>query len=436
MARPTPEAIGQAFALAPKEALDYLRSKGLAATDHWWNTWQDAHDRAFVVSKMTRLRLLSQTRQVVDDMLAGGSTLRVAAKELETEMRKAGWWGRQALADEAGGTDIVQIGSMHRINTILRTNMQTAYAAGRWRRQQEVRGFRPYWEYIAVIDGATRHSHRKLHGLVMRAGDPAWDAIYPPNGFNCRCRVRAITEREVRRRGLRATASDGIRDVVDRVGIDRRTGEAVERPGKEIVWTGADGRERAFRPDPGWSYNPGRNSPGVSAPPTPARAVHGQPTWRDAGLPGAAELPRAQPPPPLPAAGSRHDALVTLMDALGLDDASTQRRVRTPIGTVVLRSAELDHIVVNRRARRERYANRILPTLSDPDEVWITEYDDGSYRHRYLRFYRGRRRHALSIVTDGADGMLYNFIPTLSNTDINHQRRGNLLYRAARGGDG
>ena len=31
---------------------------------------------------------------------------------------------------------------------------------------------------------------------------PIWDRIYPPNGFGCRCRVRAISEREARREGV------------------------------------------------------------------------------------------------------------------------------------------------------------------------------------------------------------------------------------------
>lgn len=260
MARPTPEDIGHAFTLPPEQALEFLRGKGLRLHEHWnwWDTWQDVNNRAFTVAKMTQESLLRDTQRIVADVLDDGGTLRGAAAELEDAYRKAGWWGRQAVADAAGGTEIVQLGSMHRIRTILRTNMQTAYAAGRYRRQRETVDARPYWEYIAVIDAATRPSHRKLHGLVMPANDPAWQAIYPPNGFNCRCRVRAITAREVARRGLKVIRSAEVESVIDRIGTDKRTGEVIERPGKQIVWTDARGRSKEFRPDPGWSYAPDR----------------------------------------------------------------------------------------------------------------------------------------------------------------------------------
>ena len=434
MAKPSAAAIGHAFGLAPKEAVEHLQSKGLAATDNWWEVWQEAQDRVFVVSKMTRLRLLSQTRQIVADMLDDGHTLEVAAKELETAYRKAGWWGSQALTDAEGGTEIVQLGSMRRIRAILRTNMHTAYAAGRWQRQQEVAASRPYWEYIAVIDPSTRDRHRKLHGLVMPADDPAWEAIYPPNGFNCRCRVRAITEREVKRRGLKVAGSAEVGDVVDVVGVDRRTGERVERPGKKIVWKDAAGDTKEFRPDPGWSYNPGRSSPASPTAPPPARAVDGQDTWESLGLASAADMPRSPAPPRLPAAKTQHEAFKALEEALGVDIDNPSRRVRTPIGPAVIRHEHLPHIIAKVGDRRERFANRIVPTLEAPDEVWNTRYRTAhgkvEYRLRYLKLFRETRaRHGLAVATETPDGhVLWNYLPLGRNRDVNRQRVGQRVY--------
>ena len=260
MPDPTPAAIGHAFTLPPEAALRYLRDKALRIDEHWnwWDTWQGVNDRSFVVSKMTQESLLRDTRRIVADVLEDGGTLRSAAQELEALYREKGWWGSRAVTATDGGTEIVQLGSLHRVRTILRTNMQTAYAAGRYRRQQELVQSRPYWQYVAVLDGSTRASHRKLNGLVMPADDPAWGAIYPPNGFHCRCKVRALTAREIVRLGLTVTRSAEVIDVTDRIGVDKRTGEAIERPGKRIVWADARGRTKAFRPDPGWSYAPGR----------------------------------------------------------------------------------------------------------------------------------------------------------------------------------
>ena len=90
----------------------------------------------------------------------------------------------------------------------------------------ETAAARPCWRYSAILDGSTRPSHRELDGKVFRADDPIWDRIYPPNGFGCRCRVRAISEREARREG-----------------VEVLSGQA-----------GLGG----FTPDPGWAYNPGK----------------------------------------------------------------------------------------------------------------------------------------------------------------------------------
>ena len=48
-----------------------------------------------------------------------------------------------------------------------------------------------------------------MSGEVYRHDDPIWLAIYPPNGFNCRCRVVALSAAAVKRRGLRIVNSDG-----------------------------------------------------------------------------------------------------------------------------------------------------------------------------------------------------------------------------------
>ena len=55
----------------------------------------------------------------------------------------------------------------------------------------------PYWEYVTVGDHAVRPEHAKLDGLILPANDPAWQRIFPPNGWNCRCHVVARTRAEV-----------------------------------------------------------------------------------------------------------------------------------------------------------------------------------------------------------------------------------------------
>src|SRR5690625_6100252 len=59
------------------------------------------------------------------------------------------------------------------------------------------------------MDSRTRPSHAALHEKVFPHDDPIWEHIYPPNGFNCRCRVRTLSEDRLKEEGLSADSSKG-----------------------------------------------------------------------------------------------------------------------------------------------------------------------------------------------------------------------------------
>ena len=73
-----------------------------------------------------------------------------------------------------------------RIDTIFRTNMQTAFQGGRFRQMNAgaVIAARPFWRYVATLDGSTRQEHAALHGKVFKHDHSFWNIWYPPNGFN------------------------------------------------------------------------------------------------------------------------------------------------------------------------------------------------------------------------------------------------------------
>ena len=355
--------LGHALTLKPNQAIEYFRSKGFKITWNWWETWQEAHDKGFTVAKMARFDLLAQTRRIVDRTLAEGKSLQKGAQELEAALRKAGWWGKQTVVDEQGQAQRVQLGSRRRIRTILRTNISTAYAAGRYRRQKKTASDRPYWQYLAVRDGSTRASHRALHGRIFPADDPIWSSIYPPNGFHCRCRVRSLSQRQVQARGLKVIEKTRLQEVQQDVGLDKRTGEVIQRPGKRVSWK--EGRKRrAFTPDPGWSYNPGKTS--FTRPVSPvSSAVSGQPNWKQYGLPHARDLSRAKEPQELSPAATREQAKRTVQNALGLSKDRPRRKVQTPVEEVLLDRDKIAHVTAKFGQHRERFANRILPTLTE-----------------------------------------------------------------------
>lgn len=248
--------LGVAFGRPPKDALRYFEEKGFR-TGHWnwWDTWQDANARAFVIARTARLDVQQAIRERLRQRLAEGMTEREFIKQLTPELKHMGWWSRKVVVDSAGVAEVVQEGSVWRLKTIYRTNVMTAYGAARWKQQKENADSRPYWQYIAVMDARTRASHAAMHGRVFRHDDPIWNTHYPPCAFNCRCRVRALTQRQVDRDGIAIESSEGrLTETTQEVGLDKRTGEVIERPAWR--YTAPDGH--SMTPSPGWNYNPGR----------------------------------------------------------------------------------------------------------------------------------------------------------------------------------
>ena len=75
---------------------------------------------------------------------------------------------------------------------------------------------------------------------------------------------------------------------------------------------------------------------------------------------------------------------------------------------VILHRDYLPHIVEKRADARERFAHYILPSLQDPLEVWLTQYDDGSYRRRFIALFEESKRQSLVIARENRDARFGN----------------------------
>ena len=87
----------------------------------------------------------------------------------------------------------------YRLENIFRTNIMTAYARGSYLEQAESAELFPWGKYTAIKDSATRPNHLALDGVVVKFGTPEYNKIYPPNGYQCRCVMRALTNRQADR---------------------------------------------------------------------------------------------------------------------------------------------------------------------------------------------------------------------------------------------
>ncbi|EGV05042.1 phage Mu protein F-like protein [Haemophilus pittmaniae HK 85] len=129
--------------------------------------------------------------------------------------------------------------------------MLTAYSAARYQRMRDNVDNRPYWQYSAVGDERTRPAHLALNGKIYRYDDPFWATFYPPNGFNCRCSVIALAERDLQRRGM-DKPDDSSEFLVE---VERPADKAGNRE-KTIGFKLPDGTVRVT--DKGFDYNVGR----------------------------------------------------------------------------------------------------------------------------------------------------------------------------------
>ncbi len=250
--------MGYLLRLEPKLAVDYLKAKGYTITWNWQEQLESAHARAFTVAKVTRMDVLETIRKATEEAIEKGIPERDYIADLEPKLKALGWWGKTKVSNTNGTEQTIQLGSPHRLRTILRTNKMAAYHAGRYAEQIANAEEQPYWLYVAVQDSRTRASHLALNNKVYRYDDPIWDTMYPPNDWNCRCRVRALSERRLNKLGLSVSHSDGqIKESWTLAGVDKATGEETHAKVSSITTD-----QGTMTTGAGWNYNVGKSAVG------------------------------------------------------------------------------------------------------------------------------------------------------------------------------
>lgn len=421
-------ALKSIFNRPPEAAEEFLASKNLTVTNSWKDLPGAAHATSFTVARAAKLEVLETIKADLDNAMSTGMPFSVFQKNLKPKLQALGWWGKAIdkatgeITQTYGNTGKpVELGSPRRLKTIYQTNLQSAYMAGRWK-QIESETDAPFVQYIAVMDKRTRPSHAALNGLTFHINDPAWNAIAPVNGFNCRCRVRNFDADEIKQRGLVISNSKGYLKTEN---VPDRNGQVVTRTVIKMP-----SMQHAFSPDVGWDYNPARVKAIWDANfSKDVGAGKNQKNYRNYSRPDVAAVAadhRLSTPGILNIAESRVNALSVLADALKVSAAEPLRIIKTPVEEVVIDYGMLSHMVAKTSDSRERYANFILPTLLQPYEVWLAEHEDGVFRHRYIGLFEDK--NLLVIVRINKDGSLfYNLIQARAKS-LDSKRFGTLLY--------
>lgn len=172
------------------EAIAWAAGRVELTKPEWEKLSAEARRRAFTVAAVAQADVLHDVRKAVDSAVDVGTTLedfkKAVGEKLEGE-----WAG--SVANPAW-----------RIETIFRTNVQSAYAAGRFKQATEpdTLAVRPVWMFDTIMDSRTSPICAKCNGVTLPADDPWWKDHQPPLHHACRSTVIALTEEQAKVHGV------------------------------------------------------------------------------------------------------------------------------------------------------------------------------------------------------------------------------------------
>ena len=151
-----------------------------------------AKQDAFTVAGATSLQLIADVQAAIARAIAQGTTL--------DDFKAA--VGPQLTAAWVGTTTRPAA----RLETIFRTNVQTAYNAGRYAEatDPDTLALRPFWQYDAVVDGRTTGGCKAANGVILPADHPWWQRNLPPRHQRCRSTFHPLTRRQAQAIGVTA----------------------------------------------------------------------------------------------------------------------------------------------------------------------------------------------------------------------------------------
>ena len=160
-----------------------------------------------VITQTYGPRALEVTREL-------GAVVERSAQDAVGVMVERGAHTRESMAilrtqlDTAGLTNV----QPHLLETLVRTQTQLAYGAGRWNVNQDPAIDEILWgyEYVTVGDDRVRPNHEALNGTRYPKNVPMLQEIWPPNGFNCRCTMVEIYFEGTPNRPAETETIDGV----------------------------------------------------------------------------------------------------------------------------------------------------------------------------------------------------------------------------------
>lgn len=188
------------FKTPPIDNIAYFMAKTKELHFDYDEIMHEAHHKTFSIAKITQIDLLYDIKQSLQKALAQEQSFNTWKKGIKPTLQKAGWLGKTIVTNpNTKEQKEIFVGST-RLKTIYYTNIRTSYNQTRAREQYSLPNS-TYLRYVAIDDNRVRQSHKALHGLILHRDHAFWKTCYPPNDWNCRCRVQAYTKEQIEKRG-------------------------------------------------------------------------------------------------------------------------------------------------------------------------------------------------------------------------------------------
>lgn len=193
-------------------------------------------------SDAARRLALDQIQQFVKDRLAK----RIAEGGLYSDFANDIESGKEALGISATDPSYLRM--------VFRTNVLSSYGAGKFRAitDPDVIDEMPYVQYRTVGDARVRPEHAILDRGIYNAASDEWYRIAPPNSWNCRCSMVALSRDDVKGQRILGQVPSGY---VATTEFDAPPVAAI----KAAVTRGVDAPPDPLEVKPGWQETPPSN---------------------------------------------------------------------------------------------------------------------------------------------------------------------------------
>lgn len=232
----TPSYLKQPF----DKQLEYFRGKIPLPAETLKGITAEYHDWAFSVTGITQADLIRDMQWLIDRAISEGIDFEDFKQQFYRLIGRKGWTPVPIDPNASAETQAKQKqASDRRLYTILDTNHRRSFGAGRHRQMREPNLLkkRPYWQWLWRDSPHPREHHKAIDQHVFLATEEFWEHCFPSCGFGCRCGVRSLSEKDLKRLGLEVSTPPDWRTFIE-PGFNLSAGISFKRDREEFIKQG------------------------------------------------------------------------------------------------------------------------------------------------------------------------------------------------------